>query len=242
MQETSELYKELYLNNHWKERRLLVGNKDTPLDELSTAYGEDVLVSMSSRTKLFSEEIPTVGSCVASEFSVKMICPKTQPPRQGKLVPQIRLTDGIQQSEWISKGVFFIDTRKDSGENSGVKLLTLTGFDAMLRSEQDYPSSKLDFPAYDIDVVKEIAAFMGVEIDPRTIDLVTKKYEVQYPGGEYSCRETLGYIAAMYGGCFIMNDIGQLRLVKLNSIPKGTNYLIDNNGFAITFGGVRILV
>ena len=242
MQETSELYKELYRNTHKKETRLLIGGKDTPIEQMTVAYPEVELRQLSTSMRLFNGETPSVGDCVGSEIKIVMNYPKTQPPRQGKLVPQIRLTYGVRESEWISKGVFFIDTRKDSGENSGVKLLTLTGFDAMLRSEQDYPSSKLDFPAYDIDVVKEIAAFMGVEIDPRTSDIMTKKYEVQYPGGEYSCRETLGYIAAMYGGCFIMNDIGQLRLVKLNSIPKGTNYLIDNNGFAITFGGVRILV
>lgn len=242
MQETSDLYKELYRNDHQVENRLLVGSKDTPLAELETAYGEDMLVSMSTAVRMFSGETPTVGSCVSGEISVKMLYPADQPPRQAKLVPQVRLTDGTRYSEWISKGVFFIDTRKKGGENIGVETLTLTGFDAMLRAEQDYPASALDWPARDIDVVGEIAAFMGVEIDPRTIETMTKGYTVQYPGGEYSCRETLGYIAAMYGGCFIMNDVGQLRLVKLNSIPKGTNYLIDNNGFAITFGGVRILV
>lgn len=241
MQTTSPLYSELLQKGAKKQVQLLIGQSDTPISEM-TVYASCELRQLRTYSKLFSGKTPSVGDCVSSEIQVVMNYPKTQPPRQGKLVPQVRLTDGIQQSEWISKGVFFIDTRKDSGENSGVKLLTLTGFDAMLRSEQDYPSSKLDFPAYDIDVVKEIAAFMGVEIDPRTSYIMTKKYEVQYPGGEYSCRETLGYIAAMYGGCFIMNDIGQLRLVKLNSIPKGTNYLIDNNGFAITFGGVRILV
>ena len=138
--------------------------------------------------------------------------------------------------------MLFVDTRKKTNQNANVELLTITGFDAMLRTEQEYPYSTLAWPATDIDVVMEIAAFMDVDVDPRTVEMMTKGYKVQYPGGEYTCRETLGYIAAMYGGCFIMNDVGQLRLVKLNGIPRATNYLIDNNGFAITFGGVRILV
>lgn len=241
MQETSDLYKQILGSTHWKETRLLIGPKDASIN-LMTAYYDDVLRSINTSIRLFSEDTPSVGDCISGEINVSMNMPKSQPPRQGKLVPQIRLTDGQRHSEWISKGVFYIDTRKKSGEKSGIEVLTLTGFDAMLRSEQEYPSSALAWPASDIDVVREIAAFMDVDVDPRTVEMMTKGYKVQYPGGEYSCRETLGYIAAMYGGCFIMNDIGQLRLVKLNSIPKGTNYLIDNNGFAITFGGVRILV
>lgn len=242
MENTSELYKDLYKNAHWKETRLLIGHKNTPISEMNVSYGENVLIGMSTKSRMFSNANPSVGSCVSSEITIKMLYNESQPPRHGKLVPQVRISDGARHSEWISKGVYFVDTRKNTLDAEGVKILTLTGFDAMLMTEQDYPSSKLAWPAKDIDVVKEIAAFIGVEVDPRTIEIMTNGYDVQYPGGEYSCRDTLGYIAAMYGGCFIMNDIGKLRLVKLNSIPKGTNYLIDNSGFAITFGGVRILV
>ena len=39
-----------------------------------------------------------------------------------------------------------------------------------------------------------------------------------------------------------MTPVGKLRLVLLNSLPKETNYLVDNGGNAITFGGDRILV
>lgn len=241
MQETSELYRQIRNGSHWSEVRILMGSKDASLDEMTAYYG-DVLRIVNTSARTFSDNTPSVGNCISGEINVTMNFPQTQPPRQGKLIPQARLTDGVRSSEWISKGVFFIDTRKNSGKNAGIKLLTLTGFDAMLRAEKDYPSSTLAWPAADIDVVREIAAFMGVEIDPRTIKAMTKGYKVQYPGGEYSCRETLGYIAAMYGASFIMNDVGQLRLVKLNCIPKATNYLVDNQGYAITFGGVRILV
>ena len=55
-------------------------------------------------------------------------------------------------------------------------------------------------------------------------------------------REVLENIAAMYAGSFIMSDTGELLLVTMFGIPKETSYLIDNVGFAITFGGDRILV
>lgn len=242
MQNTSDLYKELLAGAHSVESRLAVGTKDTPISFPRTFYTEDQLVKMETVRKCFAGEQPSVGSCTSGEITVTMLYPETEPPRHAKIVPQIRLTDGERCSEWISKGVFYIDTRKHCGVGSGVETLTFTGFDAMLMAEQDYPSSTLMWPAKDIDVVREIAQFIGVDIDPRTVALMTGGYDIQYPGGQYSCRETLGYIAAMYGGSFVMSDIGELRLVTLNSMPKATRYLVDNTGAAITFGGVRILV
>ena len=49
-------------------------------------------------------------------------------------------------------------------------------------------------------------------------------------------------IAAMYAGCFLMSESGELLLVCFWNIPKETRYLIDTHGYAITFGGDRIVV
>ena len=126
-------------------------------------------------------------------------------------------------------------------DGSSIEKIKLHGYDDMLKAEQDYPASTLAWPARDIDVVREIAAFIGVSIDPRTIPIINRGYTIQYPTG-YSCRDVLGYIAAMYAGCFVMSDIGELRLITIYGIPRETRYLIDRNGAAITFGGVKILV
>ena len=40
----------------------------------------------------------------------------------------------------------------------------------------------------------------------------------------------------------VVTENNQLRLVPLYSIPEETNYLINENGEAIMFGGDRILV
>lgn len=241
MQETSELYKEILSGNHRKECRLAVGDKDTPAADLDTFYGNDMLMEMSTSMRLFSEETPTVGGCISGEITIRMLKPAKDIPRQGKLVPQIRITDGTRYSEWLSKGEFFVDTREKTGEISGTEIIRLTGYDAMMKAEQDCPSDSMNWPATDIQAVNRIAQFLGIPVDPRTFDIIKNEYLVQYPGG-YSCREVLGYIAAMYGGNFIISDVGQMRLVVLNSIPSETRYLITNAGQAITFGGVRILV
>lgn len=259
MQNTSALYKEILGQNHRKECRLAIGETGKLITKQGDSitfggtsilvgasgadggYDESTLISMSTSIRVFSQEAPTVGCCISGEIDVEMLKPLGDVPKQARLVPYVRLTDGVRYSEWIQKGVFYIDTRQKREDGSGIEKIVIHGYDAMLKTEQDYPGSKLDWPARDIDVVKEIAGFIGVSVDSRTISLMANGYPIQYPG-EYTCREVLGYIAAMYAGCFVMSDQGELRLVTLNGIPPETRYLIAGSGQPITFGGVRILV
>ena len=145
------------------------------------------------------------------------------------------------KSEWLPMGVYYIDTRETTKNFDGLDLLILHGYDAMLFAEQMYPATEHDWPMSDVQVVAEIASTMGVEVDPRTWDVMTSGYEISLPAS-YTMREALGYIAAMYVGSFIMTETGKLRLVTMLELPAETSYLIDAGGFAITFGGDRILV
>ena len=90
------------------------------------------------------------------------------------------------------------------------------------------------------DVVTLFADFMDVQIDPRTN--LNPTYTIDNPGETCSFRQILQWIGAAHGGNWIMSDEGKLLLIPLRSIPKETNYLIDDHGDAITFGGDRILV
>ena len=265
MHETSALYKELFTEYQAGtpavkfETSLAIGETGVLITKQGDAitfggvsilvgatggdggYDESLLMSVSTAPAVFSEESPSVGNCVSAEIDVKMLKPFGDIPEMARMVPYVRLTDGSRHSEWIQKGVFYIDTREKVEDGSSIEKIQIHGYDDMLKAEQDYPSSALAWPAKDIDVVREIAAFLGVSIDARTIPLINRGYTIQYPAG-YSCRDTLGYIAAMYAGCFVMSDLGELRLIKINGIPKETRYLVDPTGFAITFGGDRILV
>lgn len=259
MQETSALYKELLSSDHKTETRLAVGETGVLITKRGEAitfggisiltgatgadggYDEATLISVNTDSRVFSEDTPSVGDCISSQIDIEMLKPYGEIPPMARIVPYVRLTDGVRHSEWIQKGVYYIDTREKKEDGSSVEKIIIHGFDDMLKAEQDYPSSTLSWPARDIDVVREIASFMGVSVDARTVQQMTWGYLVQYPG-DYSCREVLGYIAAMYAGCFIMSDLGELRLVGLTDIPEETRYLISKDGYAITFGGVRILV
>ena len=145
------------------------------------------------------------------------------------------------ESEWLPQGVYFIDTREITANQDGLDVLTIHGYDAMLKGEQDYASNAVIGDNYDTAYVLAIAGQMGVEVDPRTWDIMGEGHIITFPLG-YSCREILGYIAGIYIGCFLMTDEGKLRLISLLTLPPETNLLIDDIGDVLVFGNDSILI
>ena len=259
MQETSELFKKLLAKGAGTEKRLAIGGKGVLIDKSGDAitlggvrllvdnagpeggYDESIVSSITTQGQVFPDSGgPAVGCTEAGEIEVDMFSPTGQIPRQARLAPFIRLTDGTEHSEWLPQGVFYLDTREDQSPD-GLRRLKLRGYDGMLRAEQDYPSSRIDWPARDTEVIKEIAAAMAVSVDPRTWETVTEGFLIPYPT-EYSCREVLGHIGAMYAGNWVMNEIGDLLLIPLGGLPPETRLLVDEHRDRIVIGGVRLLV
>ena len=231
MQSTSALYNNIVAGEHEFQFRLIIDGVGT--------FGEDQIESISTSIQMF-DGTPDVGKAVAGEVTISMLLPNVAIPKMAVLRPQTRAVNATRQSEWIPQGVYYIDTRERTKNNDGLNILTIHGYDAMLRAEQMY-AGRITGNSTDIQMVNEIAYQMGVSVDARTTALMTNAYTIPLPTG-YSYREVLGYIASMYVGCFIMSDEGKLRLVSLLELPHETNYLIDQIGNAITFGGDRILV
>lgn len=231
MQNVSALYNTIVGGEHWFETKLVIDNVGT--------FDENQLFSVVTSHAMFSNT-PAVGMAVAGEIEVKMLYPSTEIPTMACLRPYVRACNATQQSEWLPQGVFYIDTRERTRDDTGLSFLTIHGYDAMLKAEQMY-NGRITGTSTDIQMVNEIAYQMGVSVDSRTTALMTAAYSIPLPTG-YTYREVLGYIAAMYAGCFIITDEGKLRLVTLYELPPETNYLIDNAGNWITFGGDRILV
>lgn len=227
MQTVSALYQQIMSGEHYAERKINIAGTD---------YGEDTIVSLTTTGGLFADGTLSVGSAVSREINLSLWNVSTTIPRMAKLIPYYRLSNGTQTSEWIQKGVYYIDTRSvDSG------LLTIHGYDDMLKAEQIWtPDQSLEFPMPMTQAANIIADIMGVEIDARTA--LNSAYTVDYPANDYTLRDVLRYIAAAHGGNWIMSDAGELWLVGLNTLPPETNYLCDEDGDWITFGGDRILV
>lgn len=206
-----------------------------------SGYDDSYIMSLSTSQSALSARSPGVGAVMSAELEATILKPAGDIPRMALVRPYVRVTNGTQTSEWIPQGVFYIDTREYSQNDDGLDLMTLHCFDAMLMTEQDFPNVSHPWPAEDSTVIYDIAGALGVGVDDRTWDVVDKGYNISPPVG-YSMREVLSNIAAMYAGNWVMNYDGELLLVALNSAPTETNYLVDNFGYAITFGGDRILV
>ncbi len=234
MQSTSATYQELLASAHRMQTQLYIDN---------VVYGEEKIMEGSLQTKnsLFQGDIPTVGGAVAGEISVQLLgVASSSVARMAKLEPQVRLIgDSGAPSEWIAQGVYNVDKRS---YNKQTGVLTLHGYDKMLATEQWYTGTGSNVT--DIAIVNRICSQVGITLDSETASFFSasgKNYKVTKPRN-YTCRELLQAIAGWYGGNWCMTPVGKLRLVLLNSLPKETNYLVDNGGNAITFGGDRILV
>lgn len=236
MQTTSERYRELLALPHETENRLLIDG---------VAYTTPQLVKNSLQTvdALFSGTTPAVGGAVAGEISVQLLgVASSSVARMAELRPQVRLVgDSGEPSEWVAQGVYNVDKRS---YNKQTGVLTLHGYDKMLATEQWYTGSVGTGGVTDITIVNRVCTQVGITLDSETDSFFSasgKNYKVTNPRN-YTCRELLQAIAGWYGGNWCMTPVGKLRLVLLNSLPKETNYLVDNGGNAITFGGDRILV
>ena len=229
MQTTSTLYQSLILDpNARKQVQVVIAG---------VTYGEDQIVSLSTTSGMFAEDTMSIGGAVAKEIDLVLRQPGTI-PRMAKMIPSYRLVKGTQASEWIQKGIYYIDTRSVD-EVTGV--MTIHGYDDMLKAEQVWePAQSLEFPMTMVQAVNVIAQLMGVTLDPRTV--LNQSYTIDYPANNYTLRDVLRYIAVANAGNWIITDDGKLRLVSFGEIPTETNYLVEEGGDAIAFGGDRILV
>lgn len=257
MQPTSELYQQLYMSGNYRvETSLVVGESgrlitdqgyvltfggDAILISSSGAdggYNEGMLISLKTTRRVFANNVPEVGCCTCGEIYVEMLMPIGDFPPKAMLAPFVRLVsteDNRIYSEWIRKGVFYIDSRTNTKNRDNLDILRLHGYDAMIKANQDYATPGISFPNTDINVVRDIANIMGVQVDTDTIPKLNKGYIVQYPA-QYTMRETLQYIGAMYAGNWIINDFGALQLICLNDLPPETSLLTDELGYRLTFG------
>lgn len=194
----------------WAEARAGLYRMETKVSIAGVDYSESELFSVSTSAALFSGSTVGIGGCVAKEIDLTVM-PQGDIPRMAEIIVWVRpVADGIE-TDWLQKGVFYIDTRN---EDKVTGLLTIHGYDAMLKAEQTYlqEGDTDEWPRAESVVVADIAARMGVEIDSRTV--LSDTYMVAYPN-DLTMREILGYVAAAHGGNWIITDAGALRLVPL---------------------------
>lgn len=251
MQTTTDLYKSILADpHHLKEHRAFIADVEySGSDIITDVEAPSVMLDQPPVVTggLYSSGVPAIGCCVARQLDI-MVRPKGDIPRMAEIRMETRLVlrdpltgENTQESEWLPKGTFYIDTRQAL---AGINILRIHGYDAMLKAEQTFltETTEDDWPKPMDEVVAEIAKRMGVTIDARTV--INPDYMVDYPN-DYTMREILGYIAAAHAGNWIITDAGELYLVPLyNPATDRANYgyLVTEDGNPIAFGEVCILV
>ena len=109
------------------------GHHEVKLEINGVVYDMDKLISMQTSHALFDGAV-SVGNTIAGTIDVRLIAASNSIPTMAELRPYVRAVDDTRQSEWLPRGVYYIDTREYDKETG---ILTLTGMDAMLKGEQD---------------------------------------------------------------------------------------------------------
>lgn len=170
----------------------------------------------------------SAGNAVAGTLKVT-IKPKGVIPQMARLDVYSRVKNATQTSDWIPKGKYYIDTRKL--DHNGY--LSLECYDAMLKTEYTFMESGSWTQTTALATLGMIASDIGVSVnvetsavmtgDPKTVEYVPNIGENGTTG-----REMLRYIGAMYGGSFIIDELGTLKLVQF--APNHNLFDIDSVG------------
>ena len=148
--------------------------REYQFDIAGKIYGPDVEVTHSVDSGLYEQF--GIGNAATAKLTLSLFAESV--PKGAVIKRYIRLRNGERVSEWLPKGVFFINRR---GEEDGY--WTIEAFDAMRRAEQSWePDQSLEFPLPMPEAVAEFARIMEVEIDPRT--RLNPAYAIDYPASD----------------------------------------------------------
>lgn len=237
MQQVSATYTALISQPHIVETKLEVWDKGG--ESQVHTFNENEIASVYTSRALFSNNNPSVGGTVSCEIDCELYSVDgVTIPRMAMLKPYVRIKTDTEESEWIPKGVYWVDTRN---EDYNSKKIQIHGYDAMLRGEQLFAdgTSVEDWPRTDIQVLNGctingthydgVAQKLGITIQQSSLNAINKGYSVQFPGtvqtsngdsmsvrgAAMTVREVLGAIGAMYCGNWTIDEDGTMRFVQL---------------------------
>jgi hypothetical protein len=142
-----------------------------------------------------------------------------------------RATDGVNNSDWHSRGTYFIDKIKASPYS---KFIEIIAYDAMLKAETDFAPDGNYVPMTALQCSQTIASDMGLTLSLATRLLMNRNPKTlsnaPHVGvGGTTDRNMLSYIAVLYGGDWMVYD-GSLALI----LPQWHGGEVAEVGDAVT--------
>jgi len=177
-------------------------------------YGQSVILSIPKISSALFDKF-SIGNAISKRLSLSVRPQGTIPP-MSSVDMFFRVKNASLTSDWHPKGKYYIDVRKENEDG----VLTLNCFDGMLKAEYTFMESGEWTPQTALAVVQMIATDIGVNVNTDTITLLTNDPKtisfVPTVGTDGTTgKEMLCYIGAMYGGNWIMDESGELKLVQL---------------------------
>ena len=158
----------------------------------------------------------SIGNCVSASLRLSIRSENDIAPSSSiKIKNRIVSESEDLTSEYLPAGTFWVSRRSYDVVNG---LITLTCYDAMLKTNANYPiGNAANWPKTQSAVVEEIAGLIGVEIDPRTV-IDPAAPDVEKPSG-YTIQQVLGFIGAANAGNWVISKDNKLRLIPVEGAP-----------------------
>lgn len=176
-------------------------------------FGMDKLFNLKTDCRVFGSSY-SIGGCYSSTCEFSLLGDGSTIPRMAKCEITYKVTDGINTSEAINKGTYYIDTREVETGPGGISVFNAFCYDTMIFSNKKYAPSGMRWPATDTAVIADICSQLGITADSRNSNQINQSYTLGAPSGRETIQDYLSYIAVMYGGNWVITDDNKLRFLR----------------------------
>ena len=157
----------------------------------------------------------SIGNVIAGQLEFSFYGSAIDPDNPCQL--QFRAV-GSSASEWLNRGIYYIDTIDKSPYSNVVKI---TAYDSLMKANAVWMPSGTFTNTTDRLIVEDIADRIGVQIESATQAILSNAIQInQAPSigtNGTTMMEMLSYIGVLRGGNWIIDNSNKLKLIPLFS-------------------------
>lgn len=191
-------------------------------------YSGTDIQSCSVEESILTDENFKFGSATASPFELTLLNMDNSLEAKSFENKEVHIEIGAyldkfsRPIEYVSMGYFIVE--KATKDNN---LIRMTGYDRMILFETPYIMSTLTYPATLLQILQEICANAGVELE--STSFYNRDYIVSYTPDftDISLRQALEHLSELACGYAIINRKGKLEIISFND----TDLQIDKSNY-----------